>query len=89
MLHRPPPPPPSQSKLANILFSYEMARRLAPPANATVATLHPGLVDTELSRYMLPDQPNLLQRALMAAAKPLALTPVQVRGGVAGLLSAA
>ena len=37
-----------QSKLANILFTYELARRL--PSHVTANTLHPGVVETELSR---------------------------------------
>lgn len=37
-----------QSKLANVLFTYELARRL--PAHITANTLHPGLVSTELQR---------------------------------------
>jgi len=36
-----------QSKLANILFSYELARRM-PNTNTTVNCLHPGLVATDL-----------------------------------------
>lgn len=39
-----------QSKLANLLFTYELARRLPVSANTTVNALHPGIVNTELSR---------------------------------------
>jgi retinol dehydrogenase 12 len=41
-----------QSKLANILFTRELARRLGPPASAAVVAncLHPGVVATELVR---------------------------------------
>ena len=38
----------AQSKLANVLFTYELARRL--PSHITANTLHPGIVETELSR---------------------------------------
>jgi len=38
-----------QSKLANILFTYELARRL--PSHLTANTLHPGVVATELQRW--------------------------------------
>ena len=40
-----------QSKLANILFTYELARRLSPTfPQITVNCLHPGVVKTELGR---------------------------------------
>ncbi len=40
-----------QSKLANVLFNYELARRLGPDVNVTANCLHPGIVNTELARY--------------------------------------
>ena len=40
----------SQSKLANLMFTYELQRRL-PAAGTTIAVAaHPGLADTELTR---------------------------------------
>jgi NAD(P)-dependent dehydrogenase (short-subunit alcohol dehydrogenase family) len=42
-----------QSKLANLLFTYELARRLAAKGAPTIATAaHPGAADTELLRNM-------------------------------------
>lgn len=40
-----------QSKLANVLFTRELARRLKG-TGVTANSLHPGLVDTELMRHM-------------------------------------
>ena len=40
-----------QSKLCNILFTRELARRLEN-SSVTVNALHPGVVLTELGRYM-------------------------------------
>ena len=42
-----------QSKLANGLFSRELARRLAK-TNATSNSLHPGVIPTNLSRHLPP-----------------------------------
>merc|ERR1719430_1327784 len=41
----------SQSKLANILFSKELARRLEG-SGVTVYTLHPGAINTEIARHV-------------------------------------
>lgn len=41
----------SQSKLANIMFANELANRLEG-TNVTVNSCHPGVVQTELGRYM-------------------------------------
>lgn len=40
-----------QSKLANVLYTYELARRLKPEDNCTANALHPGIVGTHLGRY--------------------------------------
>ncbi len=43
----------SMSKLANLYFAYELQRRLSAAGNDTISVAaHPGIADTELSRYM-------------------------------------
>lgn len=66
-----------QAKLANVLHTYELARQLAPTANCTANTLHPGVVNTELARYLLPEQTAWWQKPLLQASKAFALTPEQ------------
>jgi len=41
----------SQSKLANLMFTYELARRLAGAGTTIAVAAHPGLAGTELARY--------------------------------------
>ena len=43
----------SQSKLANLMFTYELARRLSGAGTTTTIAVaaHPGLASTELARY--------------------------------------
>ncbi|WP_040494512.1 oxidoreductase [Ilumatobacter nonamiensis] len=49
-----------QSKLANLLFMYELDRRLRAVESTTIAVgCHPGIADTELSRHL----PKLLMLA--------------------------
>ncbi|MFC8943733.1 short-chain dehydrogenase, partial [Streptomyces griseoincarnatus] len=40
----------AQSKLANLLFAYELQRRLAPRGTTVSVVAHPGLASTELVR---------------------------------------
>ena len=42
-----------QSKLANVLFASELAKRLKE-TGVTANSLHPGAVSTELSQYIHP-----------------------------------
>jgi NAD(P)-dependent dehydrogenase (short-subunit alcohol dehydrogenase family) len=58
----------AQSKLANVLHAFALARRLAG-TGVTVNALHPGLVKTNLGREL----PELLMRA----AGPLLRTPAR------------
>jgi len=76
-----------QSKLANLLFTYELQRRLAAHSAPTIAVAaHPGLSNTELMRH-LPQVLNLLvgvvaQKPAMGALPTLrAATDPTVRGG--------
>jgi NAD(P)-dependent dehydrogenase (short-subunit alcohol dehydrogenase family) len=39
-----------QAKLANLIFTYELQRQLAPHGTTVAVAAHPGLSDTELSR---------------------------------------
>jgi NAD(P)-dependent dehydrogenase (short-subunit alcohol dehydrogenase family) len=55
-----------QAKLANLLFTYELQRRLAPHGTTIAAAAHPGGSNTELMRNM----PAAL-RGLFAMAKPV------------------
>src|SRR5579864_975332 len=41
----------SQSKLANLMFTYELHRRLSAAGTTIAVAAHPGLASTELGRY--------------------------------------
>jgi NAD(P)-dependent dehydrogenase (short-subunit alcohol dehydrogenase family) len=80
-----------QSKLANLMFAYELQRRLAAAGSpAIAAAAHPGLTRTDLARYLsrvmtayyvLVERP-LAQSAAMGALGTLrAATDPAVRGG--------
>lgn len=58
-----------QSKLANILFTYELARRL--PSHLTANTLHPGVVATELQRYLIDPNPPWWKAILYLPLYPM------------------
>ncbi len=61
----------SQSKLANVYFTYELAHRLRD-TGVTANCLHPGVVSTALFRHL----PPFLGFAVKLA-RPLLLTPAQ------------
>jgi NAD(P)-dependent dehydrogenase (short-subunit alcohol dehydrogenase family) len=56
----------ARSKLANVLFTYELQRRLADRHAAVAVAAHPGASNTELSRNL----PSVL-KPLVAAFSPL------------------
>ena len=73
-----------QSKLANLLFTFELQRRLLEARSGALAlAAHPGVANTALQRH-LTGHPCL--RLLMAAFKPLAQ---DAAGGALPLLRAA
>jgi NAD(P)-dependent dehydrogenase (short-subunit alcohol dehydrogenase family) len=60
-----------QSKLANLMFTYELQRRLAQKGAPTVAlAAHPGFSDTELLRYLPSFIPSFVWRI---ATQPAAM----------------
>ncbi len=64
----------SQSKLANVLFTYELARRLEG-SGVTAHCVHPGAVDTGFLRYK--SVLGVVLRALMVTARPFLLNAEQ------------
>jgi NAD(P)-dependent dehydrogenase (short-subunit alcohol dehydrogenase family) len=65
-----------QAKLANLLFTYELQRRLAPHGTTIAAAAHPGGSHTELSRNL----PPLLRRVYSV------VEPVVAQDAAAGAL---
>ena len=62
----------AQSKLANILFSKELARR-GEGSGVTVYSLHPGVINTDLGRHA-SDTFGPIGGCVMAMAKPFIKT---------------
>ncbi|HEV7167732.1 MAG TPA: SDR family oxidoreductase [Micrococcaceae bacterium] len=64
----------NQSKLANVLFSYELARRLqADSASVTVNAIHPGVVSTGFGA----EDPGRIQRLFIPVMRPFMKGTVQ------------
>lgn len=61
----------AQSKLANLMFTYELQRRLAPRGKTVALAAHPGTSSTELARNL----PAALQRAFQAVGPVVAQSP--------------
>jgi NAD(P)-dependent dehydrogenase (short-subunit alcohol dehydrogenase family) len=78
-----------QAKLANLLFAYELQRRLAPHGTTIAVAAHPGGSNTELMRHLpgwaaavYPVIEPILQGATMGALPQLrAATDPGVTGG--------
>jgi retinol dehydrogenase 14 len=62
----------NQSKLANVLFTYELARRL-PATSITANALHPGMVRTSFGA----EDPAGVQRLLVPFMRPFMKAPAQ------------
>ena len=62
----------SQSKLANVLFTYELAKRLDPGA-VTANVLHPGVVRTGFGA----EDPGFIQRLFVPFVRPFMKSPAQ------------
>lgn len=61
-----------QSKLANVLFTHELARRLAG-STVTANALHPGVVSTSFGS----EDPGRTQRLLVPVMRPFMKSPAQ------------
>jgi retinol dehydrogenase 14 len=62
----------NQSKLANVLFTYELARRL-PATSVTANALHPGVTSTSFGA----EDPGGVQRRFISFMRPFMKTPAQ------------
>lgn len=74
----------NQSKLANVLFTYELARRLRG-TSVTANALHPGVVSTAFGA----DDPGRVQRMFVPFVRPFMKSPAQGAATSIHLASAA
>jgi retinol dehydrogenase 14 len=74
----------SQSKLANVLFSYQLARRLLG-STVTANALHPGVVRTSFGA----EDPARIQRLFVPLLRPVMKSPAQGAATSIQLASAA
>ncbi|CAG2176599.1 unnamed protein product [Oppiella nova] len=65
-----------QSKLANVLFTRELARRLGTGSNINTYSLHPGGVYTELQRYSFGSIGHKVMKSLLLSAEQGAQTQI-------------
>jgi NAD(P)-dependent dehydrogenase (short-subunit alcohol dehydrogenase family) len=80
-----------QSKIANILFAKELARRFAG-TNKTANSLHPGVIQTNLARHVNPfigfllavAQPLLMKSVAQGAATEVYMATSPKLAGVSG-----
>ena len=62
----------AQSKLANLLFTYELQRRLAPRGTTIAVAAHPGTSSTELVRHLPSLARPVTELVTKVAAQPAA-----------------
>jgi NAD(P)-dependent dehydrogenase (short-subunit alcohol dehydrogenase family) len=62
-----------QAKLANLLFTYELQRRLASHGTTIAAAAHPGMSDTELMRNMPAPLVTAFERIAPVVAQDAAI----------------
>ncbi|MGN7778086.1 SDR family NAD(P)-dependent oxidoreductase [Mycolicibacterium sp. 22603] len=62
----------AQSKLANLMFTYELQRRLAPRGATVAVAAHPGTSSTELARHLPSLARPVTELVTKVAAQPAA-----------------
>jgi NAD(P)-dependent dehydrogenase (short-subunit alcohol dehydrogenase family) len=72
-----------QSKLANLLFTYELQRRLAPLGTTLAVAAHPGVANTELSGHL-----SWLSKTMLHLAAPWPLRQDAEHGALPTLRAA-